>query len=289
MMRARLLAAALSTALSATLAATPALADRVLSIGGSITEIVFALGEGDRVVARDTTSSWPPEVTHLPDVGYVRRLSPEGVLSVAPDLILSEAGAGPVETLDLLREASIPFIEMPEGFTADAVEAKILAVAEALNVPQKGAELASQVRADFDAARTAAEAATEAPKRVLFVLSLAGGRMTAAGTNTSAAAIIELAGGVNAIEGVEGYKQMSEEAILAAQPDVILMMDRVGDHSVSDEDLFAHPALSTSPAAENDAVIRMNGLLLLGFGPRVGQAIRDLSEHLHSQMNEQGA
>ena len=74
-------------------------ASRVVSIGGAVTEIVYALGEEARLVARDTTSNYPPEATALPDVGYIRRLSPEGVMSVRPDLILSEEGAGPPEAL----------------------------------------------------------------------------------------------------------------------------------------------------------------------------------------------
>ena len=80
-------------------------ADRVLSVGGSVTEIVYALGEGDRLVARDSTSSFPDSAVKLPDVGYMRALAPEGVLSVNPDLIIAEEGSGPQETIDVLREA----------------------------------------------------------------------------------------------------------------------------------------------------------------------------------------
>lgn len=272
MIRARLLSAALAAALLPGIA----LADRVLSIGGSVTEIVYALGEQDRLVARDTTSTFPPEVEALPDVGYIRQLSPEGVLSVAPDLIISETGAGPQEAVELLRAASIPFLEMPGGFTPEAVQAKIRAVAEALGVPEKGAALADRVAEDLDAATAAA--ADLPQRRVLFVLSTAGGRIMAAGDKTSAEAIIELAGGVNAIEGIEGYKQMSDEAITAAAPEIILMMERVGDHPGIDEDLLAHPAIAATPAARNRSVIRMDGMLLLGFGPRVGEAVAELAE-----------
>ncbi|MBV7407700.1 hemin ABC transporter substrate-binding protein [Maritimibacter sp. DP1N21-5] len=260
------------------LAPLPALADRVLSIGGSVTEIVYALGEGDRLVGRDSTSTWPSAVQELPDVGYIRQLSPEGVLSVAPDLIVSETGAGPVEAVDLLRAAAIPFIEVPDGFTEEAVLAKIRAVASALDVPEKGETLAASVAADLDAAE--AVAVRTAPPRVLFILSTAAGRLTAAGENTSAAAIIELAGGVNAVQGVEGYTQLSDEAIMAAEPDVILMMDRTGDHAMEDDELLALPALAPTPAAQSRSVVRMDGLLLLGFGPRVGQAVRELASKL---------
>ncbi|HBZ43216.1 MAG TPA: hemin ABC transporter substrate-binding protein [Maritimibacter sp.] len=257
------------------LAPVPVVGERVLSIGGSVTEIVYELGEEDRLVGRDSTSTYPAQATALPDVGYIRQLSPEGVLSVNPDLVISETGAGPVEAVELLRAAAVPFVEVSDGYTEVAVLQKIRDVAYALSVPAKGEALAAEVSADLDAAK--AMATTDRPKRVLFVLSTAGGRITAAGEDTSAEAIIEMAGGVNAVEGVSGYKQLSDEAIARAAPDVVLMMDRTGDHAITDDDLFAHPAFAATEAARTRSVVRMDGLLLLGFGPRVGEAVRTLA------------
>ena len=113
---------------------------------------------------------------------------------------------------------------------------------------------------------------------MLFILSTNGGRITASGTNTAADGIITMAGARNVITSFEGYKQLTAEAIAAAAPDVILMMDRSGDHSSTLDDLFAMPALITTPAAANLALVRMNGLLLLGFGPRAPGA----AEQLHN-------
>ncbi|MGH1370036.1 MAG: heme/hemin ABC transporter substrate-binding protein [Maritimibacter sp.] len=256
-----------------------ALADRVVSLGGALTEIVYALGEEERLVGRDTTSNFPAEALDLPDVGYIRQLSAEGVLSVSPDLIITEPGAGPDETMALLNEASVPVVEMPAGYSADDVEARIIAVSEALGVLEKGKDLAATVRADMEEAGAMARAAGT-KKRVLFVLTATADRIMAAGENSSAEAIIELAGGINAMEGFEGYKQVSSEAVITAQPDVILMMDRRGEHVISDEDLFAMPAFKLTPAARTAAVVRMDGMLLLGFGPRVGEATLALSKHL---------
>ncbi|MBN9889412.1 heme/hemin ABC transporter substrate-binding protein [Salipiger abyssi] len=252
-----------------------------LVIGGSVTEIVYALGQEHRLLARDTTSTYPPQAEALPDVGYMRALSPEGVLSVNPDLILSEEGAGPPETLDVLEEAAIPFITVPGGFDADAVAAKIRAVGEALDVPEAASALAEEVSTQIETASKDAQAAAGTPKRVLFVLSAQGGRLMGGGDNTGAAAIIEMAGGVNALAGVEGYKPLSDEAVTAAAPDVILMMDRDGDHAASAEELFALPALAVTPAAETGALIKMDGLKLLGFGPRTGAAVAELAQALY--------
>ena len=254
----------------------------VLSIGGSVTEIIYALGEGDRVIARDSTSSYPAEVEALPDVGYMRALSPEGVLAVAPGLIISEDGAGPQETIDVLAAAAIPFVTVPDGYSAEGIAAKIMAVGAALDVDAAAATLASDVARKLETAEaTAATLAGDTPKRVLFILSTQGGRIMASGQNTAANGIIEMAGGVNAITEFEGYKPLSDEAVTAADPDVILMMDRSGDHSSDDAELFAMPSIATTPAAQTQSVVRMNGLYLLGFGPRTAEAVIDLTTALY--------
>ena len=255
--------------------------DRVLTLGGAVTEIVYALGEEDRLVARDTTSTFPAEATELEDVGYMRALSAEGVLSVDPTLIVSEEGAGPPETLDLLREAAVPFVTVPETYSREGILEKIRVVGEALNTPEKADALATKIDAELRAAEARAADVTDTPKRVLFILSTQGGRIMAGGTNTAAQAIIEMSGGVNAVSEFEGYKQMTDEAVSAAAPDVILMMDRGGDHGTGDAELFAMPAIVTTPAAQTQSVIRMDGLYILGFGPRTAAAAIELNEKLY--------
>jgi len=254
-------------------------AERVLALGGAVTEIVFALGQGHRLVARDSTSSFPPEAEALPDVGYVRALSPEGVLSVDPDLILAIEGSGPPETMEVLRNADIALVTVPEGHDADAILRKVTVVAEALGVPDEGARLASRVSAEL--AEAVAGGQADPPPRVMFILSMQGGRIMAAGNGTSAEGIITLAGGINALEGFGGYQQVSDEAVLLADPDVILMMDRSGDHAADDAEILAHPVLGRTRAAENGAIVRQPGLLLLGFGPRTPLAVEALRDAFH--------
>lgn len=253
---------------------------RVVSLGGSVTEIVVALGAGDRLIGRDSTSTWPPEVTGLPDVGYLRALSAEGVLALGPDLVLAEADAGPVEAVEALQAAGVPFVSMPGGSDPAGVVAKIEAVAAALDLAPAGQALAAEVAAGLAAAEARA-AAVAAPKRVLFVLSVQGGRIMAAGEDSSADHIIALAGGVNALSGVAGYAQVTDEAVIAAAPEVILMMEAEGPRAISDAELMALPALAETPALQGGQVLRMDGLLLLGFGPRTPEAARLLYDALY--------
>ena len=275
-MRARALLQVTAVAL---LVAGPALAaepaGRIVSLGGSVTETVVALGAGDRLVARDSTSTWPASVTALPDVGYVRALSPEGVLSTGPDLILAEEGAGPVEAIEVLSAAGVAFVSIPGRPDPAGVAEKIRAVGAAIGREAEAAALAGSVEAELDAlAAAAGQVAT--PQSVLFVLSMQGGRLMVGGEGSSAEAIIRLAGARNAASGFPGYKPMTDEAVLAAAPDVILMMDRAGDLAIDDEAIRAHPALGATPAAAKGRILRMDGMLLLGFGPRTPEAARSL-------------
>src|SRR5690606_33053459 len=158
-------------------------ASRLVTIGGSLTEIVYALGEEERLIARDTTSDFPPEAAELPDIGYMRQLSPEGVLSVAPTAILALEGSGPPETMDVLSRASVPLAVVPETHDRAGILRKIRFVGAALGQDAKAEELAAEVARDIDAARSLTDGIA-ARKRVLFILSLQGGRILASGTGT---------------------------------------------------------------------------------------------------------
>lgn len=252
---------------------------KIAAIGGSITEIVFALGEQDRLVARDSTSRYPEAALKLPDVGYMRQLSPEGVLSVNPSGILALHGSGPKETVDVLKKTSIPFIEVPERYDHEGILEKIRIVGKALGADAKAAALAAEIDVKLKAAEKQT-ASIKDRKRVLFVLSMRGGKILASGSNTAADGIIRLSGGVNAVDGYSGYKQLSDEAVITARPDVVLMMNNAGP-GVSDDELFANPSIRSTPAGAARKVVRMDGGYLLGFGPRTADVIRDLAASLY--------
>ncbi len=253
---------------------------KIVSIGGSVTEIIYALGEEGRLVARDSTSTFPEQATALPDIGYMRAISPEGVLGIGPDAIVTLEGSGPPEALDVLKKASIPFVFVPDRFDAQGLVAKIETIGAALGVREKAAALSASVKSDLDKSR-ALTANVSDRKRVLFILSLQGGKVLASGSDTAANGIIAMAGGANAIDQFSGYKPLTDEAIITAQPDLILMMDRGGDHSAANADMAAHPALSQTPAVKSGAIVRMDGAYLLGFGPRTAAAARDLAKALY--------
>lgn len=279
-----LVTATLAIALGLTALALPAHSDydrsRVVSIGGSVTEILYALGLEAAIVGVDTTSLYPPAAlaTH-PNVGYMRALSAEGVLSLSPTLILTEADAGPKEALTVLSKASVPLVSLPDDATAQGLADKIRAVGAAMAAQSQANKLANAVSQDLEQVRKATAGIGKAVS-VLFILTASGGRIVAAGTDTTAHAMIELAGGRNAFAAAEGYKPASPEALLEGAPDVILTMDRPG-HEATLKELMAHPALAGTPAVKNHRVLTMDGLYLLGFGPRTAHAVRDLAQALY--------
>lgn len=251
--------------------------DRILSIGGDVTEIIHELGAGKRVIAVDTTSTFPPAVMALPKVGYMRALSTEGVLAQSPDLILASAGSGPPEVIAALKQSGVPVALVDYSPTAQGIGRKIALIAEILDVKDKGVALTKSIEAEL---ATLESALAQAPRpRTLFVLSLIGGRIMAAGSKSSANEIITLAGGTNAVADFDGFKPASAEAIIAAQPEAVVMMEREGD--IGADDLFAQEPFSKIPAAKTRKLIRMDGSYLLGFGPRTPSAARELAKALH--------
>jgi iron complex transport system substrate-binding protein len=257
--------------------------ERVLAIGGAVTEIVFALGEQDRLVGRDSTSMYPAEALALPDVGYIRALSPEGVLSVEPDLILARENNGPAEAVEVLKRSGVRWVDVPDNFTVEGIDDNIRIIADALGVPDKGDALRQKVRSELDAVAERI-AAIGSRRKAMFILTMRDNRVMAAGKDTGADGILTLAGAENVITEFDGYKQVSDEAVIDAAPEVIVMMQgraEIGDHASTNATLESHPALASTPAVKNGDIVRVDGLLMLGFGPRTGEAALRLARAIY--------
>ena len=174
-------------------------AGRVVVLGGDLTEIAYALGAGPRLVAANSTALWPPEAEALPKVGYLRRLSAKGILSLMPDLVLASADAGPPAVLDQLRSAGLAVETAPAGTGFDAVVPKIDFVGRALGLPAEAAALAAGVEADMARVEAAVAGLPDTPS-VLFLISVGRGAPMAGGNGTAADAMIRLAHARNAVE-----------------------------------------------------------------------------------------
>jgi iron complex transport system substrate-binding protein len=253
---------------------------RIVSIGGAVTETIYALGLQDRIVGVDTTSLYPPAaLKRTPNVGYMRALSAEGILSLKPTWVIAIDGSGPPTVLKLVGDAGVPLTMIHDDPSPEGVAAKIETIGKLLGAEEKAVALANETRARFTLVEQMRPRAAK-PPRVLFILSLQNGRPMVGGRGTAADAIIRLAGGANAADAIDGYKPMTDEGVIAAAPDVVLKMNN-GNMVGNPDDTFALPAFSATPAAAKRALIGMDGLYLLGFGPRSPDAVRELMAALY--------
>lgn len=257
---------------------------RIVSIGGAVTEILYALGHGKDIVGVDSTSVFPPQaMKEKANVGYMRQLSAEGVLGLNPSVMIAIAGSGPKETMSVLEAAKVPLVMVPDAYTEAGIVEKINLIAKVTGATARAQCLTTQVHDDLAALAKIRDGIGE-KKRVLFVLSFVSGRAMAAGTHTAADGILKLAGAVNVVTDYEGYKPLSDEAVIAAKPDVIVSIKRGGPGVLDEAAVFAHPAFAATPAAAKRSFVAMEGLYLLGFGPRTARAARDLAQTLYPDL-----
>jgi len=273
-------------ALAIVLAPLPALAaERIISLGGAITEILFALGEGPKVVARDTTSYYPEAVWNLPDVGYLRALSAEPILSFEPDLIVSSDQAAPRTALDQIASAGVVLALVPDVPTVEGTLQKIRAVAAAVGKEAEGEALAADTERAF-AALAAALAKVEGAPSVLFILTASSGTVMAAGQDTAAQALIELAGGSNVVQGYDGYKPLSPETATALDPAIVLVTAHGLPMLGGVDALAARPDLGMIPAIREGRILVVDAGLFLQFGPRAPGAVAELAQRLHPDLSQ---
>ena len=199
---------------------------RILSIGGDVTEILYALGAGARIVGVDTTSQFPAEALQKKQsVGYMRALSSEGVISVGASVILASQGAGPPEVVKTLKTTTVPYVEVSDNNSADGIVGKVRLIAKVVGADAEGEKLAQKVRDDFKVLAETRAKITK-PVKALFVLAVQNGRAMVGGRNTSADAILTFAGATNVAAEAVGFKPLPDEAIVALAPEVIVAMRR---------------------------------------------------------------
>ena len=254
---------------------------RLITLFGDLTEIVYALGIEEYLVARDTSSVYPAATEDLPNLGFAGALNAEAILALEPTLVIGTDMAGPPGVLEQLREAGVEVVVLDELNGLDAAQIKIRVVGEALGIPETAEALALDVEQRL-AAVTAEAAEFERPLRVLHVYVRRGGVQLVSGAGNKAEAIIEAAGGIDAAAevGIEGWQPLTPEALVAIDPEVYLVMD-LGLAVVGGiEGLLEIPGMAETQAGRARRVISMPDLYLLGFGPRLPEAIADLTAYL---------
>lgn len=275
-----LFAAAAPAALAKTLRCGELAPDaaRIAVAGGSITEILYELGEQARIVGADRTSNYPAAALELPQIGYVRNLSAEGLLSLSPTLVMGEHDMGPPAVVAQLELLGVDLLRLPQRFTPEGIADKVRCIAAALGRPEAGRALVAKLLAEVSTAPPDGE-----PLRGIVLLGLRNGAPVAAGTNTSGDGLLTIAGAVNAMTAFEGWKPVADEAIASIAPAFIVIPERGLRDAGGLEALLDHPALRFTPAARERRVIALDGMAMLGFGPRTVAAANRLRSSLASR------
>jgi iron complex transport system substrate-binding protein len=259
---------------------------RIVPLSGDIAEIVWGLGLGENIVGVDLSATYPEGAFDgLPSIGFERTLSAEGILSLNPTVVIGKEQAGPKSALEQIRAAGVPVVIVAEPQDMTAPVSKIRAVSAALGVPAAGEALATQTQSEIDAAVARAKTATSHPT-VMFLYVRGGGTQLIGGVGSIADAAIQAAGAIDAgsAAGIQGFMPLTAEAMVAAQPDFIIMPQSGLDSIGGMEELLKIPGIAETPAAKNNNILAYDDLLLLGMTPRTGQILNELVTVLHPEL-----
>ena len=256
---------------------------RVAVAGGSLTEILYFLGAQDRIVGVDSTSTYPEAASRFPSIGYVRALSAEGVLSLSPTLLLGEDDMGPPEVLKQLAQAGVAVVRVPEERSAAGIVAKVRCVADVLNLAPTAESIIETELEPVLAALGEVGVGVGPKPRAALVLGERNGVPISAGAGTSGDGLLDMAGAENLFADFEGWKPVSLEAMLQADPQYIVVSER--GMAAAPGSLSGEPLLDLAMFADRNRVVRMDAMALLGFGPRTLFAALELALHIRPRVD----
>ncbi|KAA9001230.1 hemin ABC transporter substrate-binding protein [Affinibrenneria salicis] len=255
-----------------------AAAERIVAIGGDVTEIISALGAEKDLVARDSTSLRPESVRSLPDVGYMRQLNTEGILALKPSLVIASELSQPSLVLQQVADSGTPLVRVPAQQNLDSVPQKISVIAKALGRETEGKALVEKYQNQLTGLNN-----SPLPVKALFVMSHSGMVAMAAGQNTAADVVIRAAGLQNAMQGVVRYQPLSQEGVIASAPDLLLITAEGLKTLGGEQQVWRLPGLALTPAGKNHRLLVVDDMALLGFTldtPALLQNLRKAAEQI---------
>ena len=264
--------------------ATSAGAMRLIIIGGALTEIVYLLKANSQLVGVDMTSIYPAAATRLPNVGYARSLSAEGILALRPTQLIATEDAGPPVVIKQIIDAQIPLTILPSGHQFKDLTDRVSIIGRLVHKTDSAQSLASRLALEWSNTQERIANSKLNNTRVLFILSQNPSQLMVGGEKTSADAMITYAGGRNAISGFSGFKPLTPEAVIGSNPDVLLLTDQ-GMRAVGGiGGVLRFPGVSQTRAGKEQNIVSLEAMYLLGFGPRMPSAAAELNLLLQRAM-----
>ena len=256
--------------------------ERIVTIGGSITEIVYSLGGGKKIVGSDTSSVYPEAAKKTAKVGYWMRLSSEGILSLKPDLILASSQSKQPNVYAQLRDAGVKVVKIDDRPSVEGAIFKIQKIAKTIGKTRQSKRIINRIKKKAIQVKKCVAKKKTHPK-ILFIYARGTRTVMVGGVHSSADSMIVLTGGKNAASAVRGFKPIDPEWVIQASPDIVLMLDGGVQSLGGPKGVWSLPGVALTPAGKNKRLIQMDDLLLLGFGPRLGEALEQLHKKVHSK------
>lgn len=248
---------------------------RIVSLNGTLTEDLCALGFGANIVGTDITSTYPDSMMRLPKVGHTSQMTSESILSLNPNIVFALREETKPELAQQLEAAGIKLFLFDLDYSAKGATSLIKQMADTLGVPDKAPAIVNAIEQPLKEIQPI----PTAPK-VLFIYARGTGTLLVAGEETRADGMIRLAGGQNAATGFKNFKPLTPEALVTANPDAILLFNSGLESLQGETGLLNVPGMTATKAGKDKAVIAMDGQYLTGFGPRLGNAAKELNQKL---------
>ncbi len=261
--------------------------DRIVCVSKQLTELLFALGAGDKIVAVDLSSTYPEAAKKLPTVGYHRMLSAEGIIAMKPAVVFynggQDASIGPATVLPQLQKVGIALKEWRGTETLEDIKTLIHELGVYLHAETKADSLCNKLDADLQRVAEKRKTYRDTPTVMIIHFGRASNIYFPFGRKGAGNSMIEWAGGVNAVDTSSKFRTLSPEILVKCQPQVILAtefgFDRLGDVGKFKE----LPGIALTPAAKDNRIYRVEEHDLLYFGPRTGENILRLMEVIHQK------
>jgi iron complex transport system substrate-binding protein len=254
---------------------------RIITAGSAITETVCALGDCDKIIASDRTSLYPAQIQQLPSIGYRSAISAEGIISLKPTLVIVEKEYVEDAVLAQLTASGVKLVVVDRKLNFNDTKKYIIQIASTLGREEEGRKLIEKNEEELAEAKSLLQRSVTTPK-VLAVYNRGTATMSIAGTGTFSE-ILQYAGAKNAFENVEGYKPLNAEALIAANPDY-LVLTSTGFESIGGmEGVLKIPGVAQTTAGKKKQIVMVNSLKLTNFGPRFGETVKELVLLLHPE------
>lgn len=261
--------------------------DRIVCVSKQLTELMFALHQGQKIVGVDLTSTYPKEATEKTTVGYHRHLSAEGIISLEPTLVAHQGDVAPEHVMPQLEKIGIPIKVYPAANSVDSLKILLQSLGKEYGQDTAAERLIAFLDQDLRKADSVIKTFAAKPRVLVIHFGQQRNQYFVMGTKGTAHKMIELAGGINAAD-TSGFRNLSAEVILKEQPDVILAtdfgFDRIGGTAAKFATL---PGIALTPAAKNGRIYRVEEHDLVYFGPRTGQNILLIADLIHQKAPEQ--